>query len=79
MVIFPRAGRQYWLVIDIWETFCVVPVTVASRFTVWDLGEGQHETYPLSWRNLYRKQARAERTAAKQNKSITLMKLKGLS
>jgi len=71
MVLFPRRGKQYWYVTDIWETFVVVPVTVECQLLKWDLGNGLSETYKLTRLNLYSTQKQARHKAAELNRKGT--------
>ena len=62
--------RRYWYVTDFWEKYHVIPVIYDGNRLVWHLGDGFYEYYYKHEYNrsqLFRRQKRAERAAAKLN------------
>ena len=77
MVLFPRKGGLYWLVADIWEVDCAIPVLVEHgtgllckrlfhvRLTGTDPDEFDEYRYAVPRKDLFKTQNQALREARK--------------
>lgn len=50
MVLFPKKNKEYWIVTDLWETFCAITVTLIEENNGvfvgrWELGKQYFEYY----------------------------------
>lgn len=82
MVLFPRIGKLYWIVTDLYETFCAVPVTLERKGGLFDYGNGgkglfvgrwdltpeYQEYYDASRRELFSTEAKAAKVADALNR-----------
>lgn len=81
MVLFPKVGGNYWIVTDIYEQFCAIPVTLAGKGGLFDYGNGAKGLFLVRWklseeyteeydatrRELFRSHRAAVRVAKKLN------------
>ena len=49
MILFPKKGKEYWIVTDIYETFCAIPVTVIGKGGLFDYGNGAKGLFIVRW------------------------------
>lgn len=49
MVLFPRKNKEYWIVTDLWETFCAIPVTLIRKGGLFDYGNGAKGLFIVRW------------------------------
>lgn len=49
MVLFPKKGGSYWIVTDIYETFCAIPVTLTGKGGLFDYGNGAKGLFLVRW------------------------------
>lgn len=82
MVLFPRKNKEYWIVTDLWETFCAIPVTLISKGGLFDYGNGAKGLFIVRWyiseeyteeydatrRELFKTYQQADAVARKLNK-----------
>lgn len=59
MLEHPRIGAQCWIITDIWETLCPVPVVIVKKGRArgsfvcrWKITEEYHEDYEAIWPEL---------------------------
>lgn len=81
MVLFPKTGGNYWIVTDIYERFCAIPVTLMEKGGLFDYGNGAKGLFLVRWqisdeyaedydatrRELFRSYRAAARVAKKLN------------
>lgn len=81
MVLFPKTGGNYWIITDIYERFCAIPVTLIEKgglfdyengakgfFLVrWQISDEYAEDYDATRRELFRSYRAAARVAKKLN------------
>ena len=71
MVLFPKYGRKYWIVTDIWENH--IPLFLECKGKAYNDGgflfvDCEGETYKKNRMEIYRTEQKAKRVAAGENK-----------